>query len=236
MKKTSLRLVVIVAAVFAATAISAKAGVINLTFENIAPYPNGNDVQIQNFYNGGTSSVGSSGPNYGISFPDNALVICLNTIGVSCSNTSRGGLGDPNSQLAGLFWLSGSSTFLDDPAGFTTGFSFNYAAPYTGGSIEVWSGVEGTGTLLASLSLPTTPSACSSDYDAGYCPFYPIGVGFTGTAESINFGGTANYIVFDDVTFGSSTPGNVPEPASLMLLGTGLVGVAAKLRRRQHQS
>jgi len=56
------------------------AAVVDLTFENIAPYPNGNNVFIENYYNGGTSSIGTSGPNYGVAFPSNALLICLNTL------------------------------------------------------------------------------------------------------------------------------------------------------------
>ena len=227
--------IAVLAAVIAAICISAGASTIDLTFENIAPYPNGNNVFIENFYNGGTSSIGTSGPNYGISFPDNALLICLNTIGTSCSNTSRGGQGDPNSQLGALFFLTGSSTYLNDPAGFTTGFSFNYTAVNVGGSIQVYSGLNGTGTLLASLTLPTTTSGPCESYGAGFCPFFPIGVTFAGTAESINFGGTANQIVFDDVTFGSPTPGpgpSVPEPSSLAIFGSGMVGLAGLLRRR----
>lgn len=234
MKKMSIRLIAVAVLAIAATAVSAMAGTIDLTFENIAPYPycDGACVQIENYYNGGTSSIGTSGPNYGISFPSNALLICLNTPGTVCSNTSRGGLGDPNSQQGALFFLSGSSTFLDDPAGFTTGFSFNYTAINVGGSIQVYSGVDGTGTLLATLDLPTTASTCDySVYNAGFCPFVPIGVSFAGTAESINFGGTANQIVFDDVTFGSSTPGPAPEPATLALLGCGLA-LLPTLRRR----
>jgi hypothetical protein len=212
---------------------SARAGsIVDLTFEGIAPYPNGSSVQILNYYNGGTSSIGTSGTNYGISFPSNALLICLNTLGVSCSNTSRGGLGDPASQKGALFFLSGSSTFLNDPGGFTTGFSFNYTAVNVPGSIQVYSGVNGTGTLLATLALPTTPfDACAPGYSADFCPFVPIGVTFSGTAESINFSGDANQIVFDDVTFGSSTPGTTPEPSTLLLFGTSLLGLAPFRRK-----
>src|SRR5262245_26869199 len=85
----------------------ARADVIDLTFEGInATYPSG-FAFVQNFYNGGTSSDGTSGTNFGISFSSNAQAICLNTPGVTCSNTSRGGLGDPASQLGALFFLSG---------------------------------------------------------------------------------------------------------------------------------
>ena len=40
---------------------AASAAPFTLDFENIASYPNHNNVLIQNFYNGGTSSSGTSG-------------------------------------------------------------------------------------------------------------------------------------------------------------------------------
>jgi len=61
-------------------------------------------------------------------------------------------------------------------------------------------------------------------------------VSFSGTAESVVFGGSANYIGWDDITLGSSTAGGTPEPASLILLGTGLAGFALILRRRQRSA
>jgi hypothetical protein len=91
---------------------SARADVIDLTFEGVnATYPSSGFAFVQNFYNGGTSSDGTSGPNFGIGFSSNAQALCLNTPFVTCSNTSRGGLGDPASQLGGLFFLSGAETF-----------------------------------------------------------------------------------------------------------------------------
>ncbi len=79
-----------------ATCTSWSATVLN--FEGIAPYPNANDVLIQNFYNGGTASNGSVGPNFGVTFDAPALLLCLNTLGTGCSNASRGGVGDPPRQ------------------------------------------------------------------------------------------------------------------------------------------
>lgn len=221
----------------------ADAGVIDLTFENIATtYPfSSSTTFIENFYNGGTSSVGTTGPDYGITFSPNALNICLNTPGVICSNTSKGGLGDPSSQEGGLFFLSGAQTFMNVAAGFTTGFSFNHTNINDAGSVSVYSGLSGTGTLLATLAIPTTPSSCGSVYSAGFCPFVPDGITFSGTAELVSFAGAANQIVFDDVTFGSSTPGGgpvpaVPEPASLTLLATGLFGLGAMRRRKNSRA
>lgn len=230
---TQMKLFMLAATAAAALSGSASAAVVSLNFENIAPYPNNNNVLIQDFYNGGTSSIGTSGTNYGVSFGSNALLICLNSTSVTCSNTSRGGLGDPGSQRGSLFFLQGSETFLNFSAGFTTGFSFNYVSSVTG-SVGVYDGLNGTGNLLATVELSPNLTGCPS-YSAGFCPFGPAGVAFNGTARSISFGGVANQIVFDDITFGSATPGPgvIPEPETwaMMIAGFGMIGAAMRRRK-----
>lgn len=232
MKKLSIGAIA-AAAISLCAAGSASAAVVSLNFEGVnAAYTNGNfdAANILEFYNGGTSSDGTSGANYGISFSDNALAICLNSTTVFCTNTSRGGLA-PGSDKGGLFFLSGDETFMNVAAGFDTGFSFNYVSTQFAGAVNVYDGLNGTGNILAVLNLLPNAGSCPG-YGAGFCPFSAQGVAFAGTAFSVGFAGVANQIVFDDVTFGSVTPG-VPEPETYALMLAGLATVAAITRRRK---
>lgn len=221
-------------AIMALSAMTANADIISLDFENIASYPNSNDVFIEDFYNGGTSSIGTSGTDYGISFSDNSLLICLNSDTVFCSNASRGGLA-PDSAEGALFFLSGVESIMNVAAGFMDGFSFNYVSVNNPGSVSVFDGLNGTGNLLATINLSANAGSCSG-YAADFCPFSAVGVDFLGTAMSVSFAGVANQIAFDDITFGSSTPGTppsvgVPAPASLGLMALALLGI--RLRKGQ---
>lgn len=213
----------------------AQATVITLDFEGIAPYPNLNNVFIEDFYNGGTASNGNSGTNYGVSFSANSLLGCLNGLDINCSNGSRGGLA-PESSEGALFFLSGAESLMNVFAGFDTGFSFNYVSVTQPGSVSVFDGLNGTGNLLATIDLIPNAGSCPG-FSATFCPFSPIGVNFSGTAYSVSFAGVADQIVFDDITFGSDVPGgdpavNVAEPGTVGLLGLSLLAFGAIRRRR----
>ena len=198
----------------------ASAAVIVLNFEGIAPIANDSTVRIDGFYNGGTSSAGTSGPDYGIAFPYTASVLCLNTPDVYCSGTSRGGLGDPGSQNAALYQVFPG--IIDVAAGFTGGFSLFYEAIKGPSTASVYAGLDGTGALLASFDLPQTPSTCPG-FDSPYCPFFPVGVSFAGVAHSVYLYDTG-FTAFDDLTFGSAVPGQpVSEP------GSTPIGIAAAM-------
>lgn len=194
-----------------------------LTFEGITA-----GTPIGGYYNG------SGGPDFGVVFSPNAFAFCLNTLGSSlCSNTSRGGQGDPSSEHTGMFFNGGPVSFLNSTAGFTDGFSIFYSAIHFGASIDIWSGLSGTGSLLASIILPTTPSGPCPGYAADFCPFVGVGLSFAGTARSVTFGGRTLEVVFDDMRFGSSLPvQTVPEPSSLLLTTIGLAALGLVARRR----
>jgi len=48
----------------------------------------------------------------------------------------------------------------------------------------------------------------------------------------VSFAGSANQVAFDNITFGDDDPLPTPEPASLLLLGAGITGLAVARRRR----
>lgn len=215
------KLVCLFAMVLLIGATAAQAGTIVLTFEGLQ-----NLEPVENYYNGGLGGFGSGpGPNYGITFTSDSLAI----ISGCCGGT--GNFSGAPSMPTVLFFLTGAGDIMNVPAGFDTGFSFFYSAVVYPGVVTVYDGLNGTGTVLATLNLPVTPSGGPGCTYGAYCPWFPIGVSFSGTAMSVNFSGTANYIGFDDVTLGSEIPGT-PEPGTLVLLGSGALGLAGVLRRK----
>ena len=217
-------LLFVLTALIAATAFGG--GVITLTFEGLQT-----GEAVDNYYAGGNGGDGSGpGPDYGITFTSDSLAI----ISAAAPGGSGNFDGAPSMPTI-LFFTSGAGDTMNVAAGFTTGFSFYYSSVSYAGSVGVYSGVDGTGTLLTTVDLPTTPAGgagCSGGY--AYCPWEPAGATFEGTAESVVFGGVANQIGFDNITLGAATPTGspapIPEPTTVALLGSG-IGVVA-LRRR----
>ncbi len=204
------------ASVIALAAASAShAAIVTLDFEGV-----GNFNPVGNFYNGG------AGTNYGIQFSAATLGI------VDADAGGSGNFANEPSASTIMFFLDANNAVMDVAAGFTTGFSFFYTSINSGGSVDVFDGLGATGTLLASLSLAALGSAGTGDPTGGYDTWAAIGVLFSGTAKSVSFAGSANYIGFDNVTFGTDKPGTVPVPAALPMLLAGLGGLGM-LRRRK---
>lgn len=201
---------VLVAATLA-TSMSASADTIQLDFEGA-----GNFNPIGNFYNGG------AGTNYGIDFSSAAL-------GLVDSDAGGGGnfANEPSANTT-MFFNSSNNAILNYAAGFDTGFSFFYSSSTTA-SVNVYDGINGTGSLLATLILAAQfTDNCSGDPTGTFCNFSPVGVLFNGIAKSIDFGGTANQTAFDNITFGTNNPSEVPLPAAGWLFGSALVGFALR--------
>jgi len=196
-----------------------QTGTITLTFDGL-----GNSEPIDNYYNGGTGGFGSGpGPNYGITFTSDSLAcISVLTAGGQCNFSN---VPVPASDETAYF-LTGAGDTMDVLAGFNTGFSFYYAATDYPGSVSVYSGLNGTGTLLATLNLPTNGSFC--DGKTAYSCWSQIGVSFAGTARSVIFTGSANYIGFTDITIGLATVPSPPTPGLGSSANNGISGYSAE--------
>ncbi|BAZ18082.1 hypothetical protein NIES4071_99640 [Calothrix sp. NIES-4071] len=199
----------------------ADAAAIVLDFEGV-----GNLNPVENFYD-------TAPHDFDITFSPNALGIVDQDAG------GTGNFGGEPSPSTILFFLSGSAATLNAANGFTDGFSFFYSAINNPGLINVYDGLNGTGNILATLNLPTTPFNGAPDPTGQFSPFVPIGVSFSGIARSVDFSGTVNQIGFDNITIGSAIPGNsepVPEPFTILgSLAAGGIGVALRRKRQQQE-
>ena len=143
------------------------------------------------------------------------------------ASVSKGGLGPADSQESALDFNSAIPAFIDVAGGFTTDLSLNYVTSLLKVSLSVWSGLDGTGDLLATISLPANAVGCPDFGDADLCPFTSAHVSFLGIARSIQFSGIAADV--DDIRFTAA-----PEPSTWAMLLIGFVGLGyAALRRSE---
>lgn len=207
MKKFALALVAA-----AAIVAPASAAVVTLDFEGIA-----DGAPVGNFY----------APEY---------IFSPATLAIIDADAGGGGnFANEPSPSTIMFFLDANQAVLNVTSGFTTGFSFWYTSS-TAAAVTVYDGLNGTGNVLGVINLSAQYNDnCVGDPNGAFCNWTAGGVTFAGTAYSIDFGGTANQTGYDNITFGSDTPGGgtVPEPATwaMMILGFGLVGASMRRRR-----
>lgn len=196
-------------------AVQAQPVVVVLTFEGLR------DLEpILNFYNGGFGGGGSGpGPNFGIVFGGASLAI------IDADAGGTGNFANEPTPDTIAFFLTGS-VIMNVPAGFDTGFSFFYTSVSFAGSVRVWDGPDATGVLLGTLDLVPNGSGCGGDPNGAFNCWTAVGVPFAGLARSVDFGGVANQIGFDNITLGSQEPRpGVPEPSTILLFATGFLGL-----------
>jgi hypothetical protein len=189
----------------------ASSGVIFLDFEGL-----GNRDTIKDFYNGGTSYLGFSGPNYGVEFVD-----AMGLIDDDAGGT--GNFANEPSPESIMYFPHTYQVVMNVAAGFTTGISFYYVSSVSGW-VGVYDGLNGTGNLLWSVNLgDTDPGKNQGDPNGYYDSWYPVSFEFDGTAYSAVFIGGNDAIGFDNITIGATSHREVPLSDWALYLGIGLI-------------
>jgi len=162
------------------------------------------DEEVLGYYNGGLGSLGTGpGPDLGITFTSDFVTVPFGVFGPP----------DLSEQLT-----SDSGT-MNVAGGFSGGFSFYFDTLFAGpGSLLLYSGLDGTGSLVGSLPLP----------EHG-------GFGATGLEQLIPFESavfSGNGLMLDNITFGPFGFLVTPEPSSITLLWIGLAAIFIARRSR----
>jgi hypothetical protein len=106
--------------------------------------------------------------------------------------------------------------------GTTNAFGFNWGASNTTWKLSAYNAA---GALIASFDLPITGSSNAGDF---------VGIAAEGISYAILEGDSGDWVFIDNFTSGEGSAAAVPEPATMLLLGIGLVGAAA-MRKRLHK-
>jgi Bacterial Ig-like domain (group 3) len=152
---------------------------------------------IDQFYDGGKGSLGSGpGPNLGLQFTANVQTII---------SASKGGSGNFINNPGGapvMFFQTGNTVTMTATNGVGIAVWLYYSALQTG-SATVYAGPDGTGTILASITLPPNNSGCNT---YKLCVWSPVAVPLNTTAGSISFAGVPDYLAIGPVHLGSAIP------------------------------
>lgn len=196
---------------------------------------------VENFYNGGTSSTGNSfSQNLGVAYG-------IDAVAENSLNSTTNFLDNPSASTAVMYfkYLSSTNTAYTadnsmNVAGGFTSLAFNYASSgaYNSSgsgtpSVSLYSGLNGTGTLLATINLTLNDPTGDGCATGKYCVWNSASTTLAAgqVAQSAVFSKASEYTLFDAVQISA-----VPEPSSFALAAAGLVAVAGALRLRRRAS
>ena len=150
--------------------------------------------EVLGYYDGGFGSLGTGpGPSLGITFSSDFVTVAQGVFGPPFQGEE----------------LTSTSGTMDVVPGFSGPFSFYYTNSGPDGTVNLYSGLDGGGSLVGTIALPRSAIFAPGGINA--LPF-----------ESAIFTGTPGALVFDNVTFGELV---LPEPSSMSLLLIGLLAV-----------
>ncbi len=115
--------------------------------------------------------------------------------------------------------LDASISFVS-PVSQVSAYFNVYAYPVT------WAAYDSTGNLLGSITIPNTMQPTPGGMQEYSLPY-------DGISSLVFTAGLSDYSNMDDLSFNGGSTAPVPEPATLLLFGTGIAGLAAVVRRKR---
>ncbi|GEM_PF-401181 len=178
---------------FGEASFESKSKVVVLDFEGI-----GNLDEITQFYNGGASSAGFSGKNYGISFGKSALALV---------DAQHGGTGNFNTRPMPntvMFFLNGSTAVINVHQGFTGQFAFDYTSSVLG-TVAFYTEPDGGGTLISTEQFQPLATGSKGIENGYFDNWKNYSASFSGTAKSVVITCAADQCAFDNILIGDET-------------------------------
>ena len=168
-----------------------------MTFEGLQ-----SQEPVQDYYNGGLGGFGTGpGPSFGVTFSTNAdAFIRTDPFPGDPSPPTILLLADFSNPFGAGYPLTMT---MDVAAGFTQDLNFYDIAIGRVATVQIFSGLDGTGTMLSQLTLPLLDP--NNEVFTGV-----VTMPFAGTAESVVFSGGNLQLALDDISFGPLA--SVPEP------------------------